>query len=283
MATTNKARSTAPRLLRVHVAGLVSASRLSCVASLPVKLAVVTKLRGHGTANVEHVTPAVANASSIAWDHEIYEFDLTEAEMYTRVLECVLVETDCLGWRIVLGSAKIPLASLEMDRGHVHSKEVAFDALESDLRLRLHVDVWDVAQDAAAVEFEAFEHQRCVRGEWSQRHLRPSDRPVYRCGPQTDNVLATIVPPTPDGCVPSLGWAADESGWFYATSFAGPWHNSNASYPVRRRRLVHRYRPVEVPASVNNNNDLVVGQSVAMPDMSIQASLAKRQVMTEDY
>ncbi|OQR84635.1 hypothetical protein ACHHYP_13124 [Achlya hypogyna] len=269
--------SSAPRLLRVQVEEISYARDTSCVSALPTELIVVTKLRGHGSPT-DVFRSAPAPAAQAAWAHEIYEFHVTEAEMYTRVLECVVLRVNCLGMRAIVGSAKLPLSTFERERHHAHATAVALDNTESDLRVRVSVDVWDATEAAAAIEGDAWEHERYERGRgWSSRHLRADDRPVYRCGPNTGNDLAAVVPPTPTGYIESLGWAADTNGWFYATSFAGPWHNSKGAYACRRRRIVHRYRKVDAAI------EPPVGQSVAMPDMSLQASLHKHKIATEDY
>ncbi|KDO22061.1 hypothetical protein SPRG_12048 [Saprolegnia parasitica CBS 223.65] len=134
--------STAPRLLRVQVARVINAPRASFIASLPHKLSVITKLLGDES--TEHVTPpllAGPTTGSVAWAREVYVFELTEADMYNRVLEVTLLESNSFGMRNIVGRARVPLSAYEADRSRVHETKVALEP--SNLRILLHMDVWD--------------------------------------------------------------------------------------------------------------------------------------------
>ncbi|OQS02904.1 hypothetical protein THRCLA_04783, partial [Thraustotheca clavata] len=164
MSTLIKGRSSSPRLLRCQVERITHATNVSCFSSLPHRLLVITKLRGYGTKNRSFETTRLPQSSTtdiVLWDHEIYDFHLTEAEMFTRVLEFVVVQVNCVGVESIVGSAKLPLSEFEMtgDRT-IHSKHLRLDHIEADLRLHINIDLWNENDEAAAIENDVWEHER---------------------------------------------------------------------------------------------------------------------------
>ncbi|RHY94482.1 hypothetical protein DYB37_002770 [Aphanomyces astaci] len=180
-----KVHSHIPRILRVQVQCAKQVQLRGCL--LPMRgLSVETKLRGVGSKHPSKSTPRRAPKSSeVMWEHQVYSFEVTEAEMYSRVLEFAIHEENCLGQTSQLGSATLPLSEFESHRfAGVCSRRLKLERARFALELYVAVEVWNRHDVAHAVTRDCWEHERFVplKG-WSTEHLRAADnRPAYRAG-----------------------------------------------------------------------------------------------------
>ncbi|RHY32627.1 hypothetical protein DYB32_002378 [Aphanomyces invadans] len=106
-----KVHSNIPRHLRVQVLCAKQVQLRGCV--LPTRgLYVETKLRGVGSKHPAMTTSTRAPVlAEVLWDHQTYSFDVTEAEMYSRVLEFAIHEVNCFGHDSHVGSTTLPCAA----------------------------------------------------------------------------------------------------------------------------------------------------------------------------
>ncbi|KAF0759640.1 hypothetical protein AaE_003672, partial [Aphanomyces astaci] len=118
---------------------------------------------------------------------------------------------------------------------------------------------------------------------WSTEHLRAADnRPAYRAGPNVGSTIKDVATIVPEGHVETLGWST--GAWFYAASFSGPWHSSNAGWKCRRRMLSQVCRRAELDTSIEiDTKGEDMKKTVALVDLSIEAILQKHDVQLEDY
>ncbi|RHZ04257.1 hypothetical protein DYB31_009331 [Aphanomyces astaci] len=211
------------------------------------------RLHGQGVSYTPSFRTTPIHAHGGRWENEIMDLRLTEQDMYTRVLGISLYAVDLLGLSVCLGDAKVPLTPFELLKHQItisddiHLTEDWHDASYEEVttcRVQVSVAVWTCDDVNHSTTLEVWEHERFARTSWSSSHLLATDRHVYACGSVTSDKWSDVEPEVPREYVEVLGWAADksqgdESGWFYASSFAGPWHNeAGHAFPCRRRRLV---------------------------------------------
>ncbi|EQC37487.1 hypothetical protein SDRG_05090 [Saprolegnia diclina VS20] len=188
---------------------------------------------------------------SETWQHQVFEFALSEAEASSRVLHVTLYAIDLFGFASRLGEAHIPVGPLDADK-HVVEIPLVLPLHESDgdsaiqtCSVRASAAVWTCDDLAIGATLDVWEYERYAEA-WSSQNLLPTD-----ARPALDDTALPAVPPTH---VASLGWfpevhAGDAYGWYYADTFAGPWHNSmSANCYCRRRRLLRRILPADVQA-----------------------------------
>ncbi|ETW00258.1 hypothetical protein H310_07645 [Aphanomyces invadans] len=280
-----KVHSNIPRHLRVQVLCAKQVQLRGCV--LPTRgLYVETKLRGVGSKHPAMTTSTRAPVlAEVLWDHQTYSFDVTEAEMYSRVLEFAIHEVNCFGHDSHVGSTTLPLSEFESRRlAGVTSKRLKLEQAHVDLELHVAVEVWNRHDVAQAINRECWEHERLSSSlGWSKEHLRASDnRPAYRAGGKVGNALEDVVPIVPEGHVETLGWSAGP--WYYASSFSGPWHSSNSGWKCRRRMLSQTCRRSEMDTSIEvDKAEVDLKKKVAVVDLSIEAILQKHDIQVEDY
>ncbi|KAF0698664.1 Aste57867_10758 [Aphanomyces stellatus] len=285
-----KLHSPIPRRLRVQVDYATQVRLQGCVFPA-VGLFVKTKLRGAGTRYPTFATPLQATPSSeLAWEHQVYEFDVTEGDMYTRVLEFTVHRVNCFKHEDVVGRATLPLSEFEENRlSGVMPKHLKLDREHLDMELHVSIEVWNRHDVADAAVRECWEHERFVPFVgWSKAHLLPSDlRAAFRAGNHEGSEMEDVVGKTPDGHVETLGWST--GAWFYAESFGGPWHNSNARWPCRRRQLTQVCRlekmddTYEEPPPPVKDMDADLKARIALVDLSIEEILQKHNVQVADY
>ncbi|RHY94490.1 hypothetical protein DYB35_002004 [Aphanomyces astaci] len=245
------------RFVRIQLHQVVDVDQIiasTCLGGLR-RSTVYAELRLHGQ-GVSYTpsfrtTPIAAHGGR--WENEIMDLRLTEQDMYTRVLGISLYAVDLLGLSVCLGDAKVPLTPFELLKHQItisddiHLTEDWHDASYEEVttcRVQVSVAVWTCDDVNHSTTLEVWEHERFARTSWSSSHLLATDRHVYACGSVTSDKWSDVEPEVPREYVEVLGWAADksqgdESGWFYASSFAGPWHNeAGHAFPCRRRRLV---------------------------------------------
>ncbi|OQS02900.1 C2 domain-containing protein [Thraustotheca clavata] len=180
-----------------------------------------------------------------SWRNQIFEFIVTTNEIIARVLHLSLYAVDMFGFSTRLGEAAISLTYFE-DEKHktvinhtVSLVEYEVDAPTNTCFLDLSVAVWTAQDIDAAITLEYWEAERYHDG-WSAENLKADDVCKRKMKPA----------PEPEGFIASLDWypdidQGDENGWFYASHFGGPWHNSNTAFVCRCRRLIQRYLPRE--------------------------------------
>ncbi|KDO22063.1 hypothetical protein SPRG_12050 [Saprolegnia parasitica CBS 223.65] len=194
------------------------------------------------------------------WQHQVFEFALSEAEAASRVLHVTLHAIDLFGFASRLGETHVPLGPLDADK-HVAEIPLVLPLFESDgdstvqtCSVHASAAVWTRDDLAIGATLDVWEYERYAEA-WSSQNLLPTDARTA-----LDDTALPVVPPTH---VPSLGWfpevhSGDTHGWYYAATFAGPWHNSmGANCYCRRRRLLRRSLPADVQAQKKELADLL--------------------------
>ncbi|OQR84638.1 C2 domain-containing protein [Achlya hypogyna] len=256
-----KPLSTAPRLLRVHLvrcADLAAAdSALMGGKSDPYIVLTVGDLRRKSTQFDNELNPA--------WDHEVFEFSLTEGALYSLPLVVRVFDHDSYNADELIGSATIPLDSVADAAAALAASNNDGEAEEQTFPLEVPSEFaaqkvasrivlrFDVVPPPATV-LELWENQRYAGRRWAADHLLPTDRQAWVAGAASAACRAAVEPPVPSSLRSALGWCVDRAGgdahgWFYAKSFDGPWVNtSNASSVVRRRLWSNTCHRTEAPA-----------------------------------
>ncbi|CAK4073541.1 unnamed protein product [Aphanomyces euteiches] len=291
----HKVHSRVPRFLRVQLEHAKQIQTKSCV--LPVTgLYIETKLRGSKQAS--YSTPLKRNPSvDIGWEHQVYEFNMTEGEMYSRVVEFTVHQVNCVGQDQVVGRATLPLFEFETNRlSGVMSKLLTLNQAHVAMEIHLSVEVWTRHDVAKTISRECWENERKVPLQgWSKAHLLPTDnRPAFQAGFYAGQTLEAVLSPLGPDHVETLGFTTGP--WFYAETFSGPWHNSNCGWKCRRRVLRQTCRLAELDKTIEDDNDYAppppsnatkkqqdLKKMVEMVDLSIEAILQKHNVKMEDY
>ncbi|RHY32624.1 hypothetical protein DYB32_002377 [Aphanomyces invadans] len=247
------------RFVRVqlhHVLGVEPIIASTCLGGVR-RSSIFAELRlfGDGASHTPMYQSNSIPAHGGRWYNDIMDLHLTEQDMYTRVLGITLYAVDLLGLSVCIGEAKVPMTPYELLKHQItitddiNLTEETFDSTCEEVktgRLRVSVAVWTKDDMLHSTTLEVWEHQRYAWGSWSSSHLLATDRPTYSCGSITSNKWVDIEPDVPQDYIEVLGWSADktqgdDSGWFYAASFSGPWHNvAGHAFSCRRRRLTKR-------------------------------------------
>ncbi|KAF0698383.1 Aste57867_10985 [Aphanomyces stellatus] len=206
----------------------------------------------------------ISSTLNPVWGHELFEFTLTEAVMFTQALVVEVYDHDLYKSDDLIGTTVVALAQFELEKDLQEVEweldvpdEFANQAVHSVLHATVEV-LTGVEKEAQVVEAMVEVQAWGVFSKWTRQSM--------------DRTLTPVIPP---GFESAMGWVVtlhpfhgpevdddvDMDGWLYAHSMAGPWYKTSKNHLTavyRKREWTRSFTKVRAVATQTKKEDATI-------------------------